>query len=179
MEEEELRMKKLNIQEFDEVYALFEKAFIPAELRPYEKMLPLLEKGEFDVYGYYQNNKLTGALLIWEFDDFVYLENFAVDESVRGQGIGSILLDEMKTLFPHKLLILEVEEPTDDISKRRIGFYERNVYFLNPFHYIQPTLRSNATEVNLMLMSYPESINVYSFDQIKKQIFRVVYQQMV
>ena len=100
MEEEELRMKKLNIQEFDEVYALFEKAFIPAELRPYEKMLPLLEKGEFDVYGYYQNNKLTGALLIWEFDDFVYLENFAVDESVRGQGIGSILLDEMKTLFP-------------------------------------------------------------------------------
>ena len=113
MEEEELRMKKLNIQEFDEVYALFEKAFIPAELRPYEKMLPLLEKGEFD------------------------------------------------------------------ISKRRIGFYERNGYVLNPFHYIQPTLRSNATEVNLMLMSYPESINVYSFDQIKKQIFRVVYQQMV
>ena len=30
MEEEELRLKKLNIQEFDEVYALFEKAFIPA-----------------------------------------------------------------------------------------------------------------------------------------------------
>ncbi len=28
-----------------------------------------------------------------------------------------------------------------------------------------------------MLMSYPNAIDVYTFDQIKKQIFRVVYHQ--
>lgn len=172
-------MKILVKEELNEAYQLFQKSFPISELRPYEKMIYLFDKGLFHVYGEYQQDKLVGALLIWEFDDFVYLENFAVDQTLRGQGIGSILLNEMKLLFPTKLHILEVETPQDELTKRRVGFYERNDYILNPFHYIQPTFRLADEGVELMLMSYPNPINVYTFDQIKKQIFRAVYQKMV
>lgn len=172
-------MKILVKEELNEAYQLFQKSFPISELRPYEKMIHLFDKGLFHVYGEYQQDKLVGALLIWEFDDFVYLENFAVDQTLRGQGIGSILLNEMKLLFPTKLHILEVETPQDELTKRRVGFYERNDYILNPFHYIQPTFRLADEGVELMLMSYPNPINVYTFDQIKKQIFRAVYQKMV
>ena len=75
------------------------------------------------------------------------------------------------------MLVLEVEEPIDDLTKRRVAFYQRNQYVLNPYHFVQPPLRKNAPKVELMYMSYPDSINVYAFDQIKKQIFRIVYQQ--
>lgn len=170
-------MEKISINEFDEVYALFEKAFPLAELRPYELMKELFENNEFVIYSYVHNQRIVGALIVWELSDFVYLENFAVDESLRGQGIGSYFLDEAKKLYANQIIVLEVEEPVDDITKRRVAFYERNQYVLNPYHFIQPALRNNVSKVELMLMSYPNAIDVYTFDQIKKQIFRVVYHQ--
>ncbi|MBS5113684.1 MAG: GNAT family N-acetyltransferase [Coprobacillus cateniformis] len=170
-------MEKITLKEFDEVYALFDKAFIPAELRPYEKMKLLFLEDEFVIYGMSQDEKIVGAIIVWEFNDFVYLENFAVDQSLRGQGLGSQILQAVKELYPHQLLVLEVEEPIDDLTKRRVAFYQRNQYVLNPYHFVQPPLRKNAPKVELMYMSYPDSINVYAFDQIKKQIFRIVYQQ--
>lgn len=172
-----INMEKITLKEFDEVYALFEKAFIPAELRPYEKMKLLFLEDEFVIYGMYQDGRIIGAIIVWEFNDFVYLENFAVDQSLRGQGLGSQILQAIKELYPHQLLVLEVEEPIDDLTKRRVAFYQRNQYVLNPYHFVQPPLRKNALKVELMYMSYPDSINVYAFDQIKKQIFRIVYQQ--
>lgn len=170
-------MEKININDFDEIYALFEKAFPLAELRPYELMKDLFQSDDFVIYSYKKDKQIVGALIVWEFSDFVYLENFAVDESLRGQGIGSYFLEEAKKLYPHSLIVLEVEEPVDTITKRRVAFYERNQYILNPYHFIQPALRDNVPKVELMLMSYPNAIDVYTFDQIKKQIFRIVYRQ--
>lgn len=170
-------MEKIDKNDFDEVYALFEKAFPLAELRPYDLMKELFQNDEFLIYSYKKENQIVGALIVWEFNDFVYLENFAIDESLRGQGIGSYFLDEAKKLYSKKLIVLEVEEPIDTITKRRVAFYERNQYILNPYHFIQPALRENVSKVELMLMSYPNAIDVYTFDQIKKQIFRVVYHQ--
>lgn len=170
-------MEKLSLKDFDEAYQLFEKAFDPAELRPYEKMKILYLEEEFVIYGIRQDERIIGALIVWEFEDFVYLENFAVDETLRGHGIGQKFLTEIKTMYLHQLIVLEVEEPVDDITNRRIHFYERNQFVLNPYHFIQPALRTNANRVELMLMSYPETVSVYTFDRLKKQLFRVVYQQ--
>ncbi|WP_028043456.1 GNAT family N-acetyltransferase, partial [Candidatus Stoquefichus massiliensis] len=96
-------MEKISINEFDEVYALFEKAFPLAELRPYELMKELFENNEFVIYSYVHNQRIVGALIVWELSDFVYLENFAVDESLRGQGIGSYFLDEAKKLYANQI----------------------------------------------------------------------------
>ena len=81
-------MIKINEESFDMVYQLFEEAFILAELRPYEKMKELFLKEEFVIYGYNLEGKLAGAILVWEFDECIYLENFAVDSKLRNQGIG-------------------------------------------------------------------------------------------
>lgn len=170
-------MEKIKRNEFDSVYELFVKAFPLAELRPYEMMKDLLEQDQFVIYSYKKENQIKGALIVWEFDDFIYLENFAIDESLRGQGIGSYFLEEVKKIYSNQLIVLEVEEPIDTITKRRVGFYERNQFYLNPYHFIQPALRENVSQVELMLMSYPQAIDMYAFDHIKKYIFRNVYQQ--
>lgn len=170
-------MEKIKKNEFDSVYELFMKAFPLAELRPYELMKDLFEREEFVIYLYQKDEQIKGALIVWEFNDFIYLENFAVDETLRGQGIGSYFLEEVKKIYSHQLIVLEVEEPVDTITKRRVAFYERNQFHLNPYHFIQPALRENAPQVELMLMSYPQSIDMYAFDHIKKYIFRIVYQQ--
>jgi len=170
-------MYLLDISEFDEVYALFQKAFVKEELRPYDKMKKLFENQELKIYGLKQDNKIVVGLLVWEFNDFIFLENFAVDEILRGQGIGGQFLDEFKELYPNQLFVLEVEKPFDEMSQRRIGFYQRHQMILNPFSYIQPTLDVEPTHITLQLMSYPNSLNEKQFQTMKKDIFLRVYKK--
>lgn len=60
-------------------------------------------------------------LVTWRREKFVYLEYFAVDASLRGQGAGQRILEELRDAFPHKV-ILEIDPPEDGISRRRLGF---------------------------------------------------------
>lgn len=170
-------MKKLNLQQFNQVYQLFEKAFIPAELRPYEQMKTLYNHNEFQIYTRIDNEQLIAAMIVWEFDEFVYFENFAVDQKFRGQGIGSQFLKELQRFYADKLLILEVEKPFDEISEKRIQFYQRHQWKLNPYEYIQPLLRENEEDVHLQLMSYPNQINNQQFQNIKNTLFKYVYKR--
>lgn len=164
---------------FDEVYTLFDKAFISAELREYEKMKDLFQQESFIIYGWFEDLKLVGAITVWEFEDFIYLENFAVCASMRGRGIGAKILKELQTIYFNKVIVLEVEQPTDDIKKRRISFYQRSHFILNSYGYIQPPLRISTEKVHLLLMTYPNVLNDEMYMNIKNQIFHVVYQQTI
>lgn len=170
-------MKLLTNEQFDQAYNLFEKAFIPAELRPYELMKTLFLNKEFLIYGLFKNDEIIAAIIVWEFDDFIYLENFAVSNQLRGQGIGGYILEEMKKIYLNRLIVLEVEQPFDEMSQRRIAFYKRHQWILNPFHYIQPLLRENSEDVHLMLMSTPHCIDEDDFQHIKNVLFQKVYKQ--
>lgn len=170
-------MKKLSMPQFDEAYQLFEESFVLAELRPYQQMKSLFEKGLFHIYGEYQDEQLMGALIVWELETCVYLENFAVSAKARGQGLGTRFIHHFRDLYHDRFLFMEVEEPFDEISKRRIHFYEKNDYILNPFHYIQPPFRKDDPQVKLTFMTYPEIMNEEQYQDIKDELFRVVYQK--
>lgn len=168
-------MKQITNQQFKQVYQLFEKSFIPAELRPYELLYSLFLKGELKIYIQEQKTDIVGAMIVWELNDYIYLENFAVCENLRGQGIGGTLLEELKKIYPHHSIVLEVEEAKDEISQRRIQFYQRHQWIFNPYGYIQPQLRKNVENVYLYLMTYPHAINQQQFIQIKEELFHKVY----
>ena len=170
-------VEKISLKQFDEVYQLFEQSFIQTELRPYQKMKDLFQRGLFSIYAKYEKDELLGAMVVWELNSCIYLENFAVNEKQRGQGLGSYFLKQFCHLYDGQLLVLEVEKPHDDLSNRRIGFYERMGFLLTPFGYVQPTFRSNDEAVSLILMTYPEMIDHQKYQEIKEKIFKVVYQQ--
>lgn len=172
-------MEKLKYENFDEAYALFENAFVPAELRCYNQMKELFLQNKFVIYEYRKDIQLIGAMIVWEFNECIYLENFAVASSMRNQGIGSFFMKQIKDMYPNHLIVLEVEEPVDSLSTRRVDFYQRHHFKLNPFHYIQPALRENADKVHLMLMSYPDCMHNEKYQHIKKILFKEVYNQEV
>lgn len=97
-------MKKISIEQFDEVYHLFQQSFIPAELRPYQQMKELFEKDMFTIYAQYEKDALLGAMIVWELKSCIYLENFAVDSQMRGKGLGSQFLKEICCLYKDDFL---------------------------------------------------------------------------
>lgn len=168
-------MYTIQMQEFDRAYSIMEEAFPKSELRPYKAMKERFEKGEFVLYGKQYDTTLEGIILCWETPSCVFLENFAVSEKLRGKGMGSDILTLLKQQYVGKTIVLEVEEPFDEMSKRRIAFYERNGFILTPYGYMQPPLNEDVNEIPLLLMSYPSAIEENVFHMIKEELFRIVY----
>ncbi len=162
----------INKNQFDSIYELFESSFPACELREKEKVKELFENGQLKIYG--SSDSLV-AMYVWEFEKFVYLENFAVSSKYRGQGIGGKVLLELIHFFPSKTIVLEVEKPYDDMSTRRVGFYQRSGFVWNEFAYKLPPLRDVETDVDLHVMSYKNQLNQEDFNEIKEVLFKDVY----
>lgn len=115
-----------------------------------------------------------GILTYWDLKSFVYVEHFALDDSVRGQGIGGQAID---ALCEHvgKPVVLEVELPVDEMSRRRISFYQRHGFSLCENKYIQPSYHNDGVEVELKIM-YRGIKDINSeFNNIVRTIYKQVY----
>ena len=126
---------------------------------------------------YTLNTKQTlGLLTTWEFDDFIYIEHFAIDPTLRSQGYGS----EALKAFIHehgKPLVLEAEPPTDALSIRRIKFYERIGLTLYDFPYMQPAYTEDSNPVELRLMGTLDTnttpLTLVS-DTLHREVYRII-----
>ena len=169
-------LKKLESEQFNLIYKIMETSFPVDEHRPYEEQKVLLENPEYQIYIFNEEktDKVCGFLAIWEFDSILFIEHFAVAPEYRNGGMGSKMLKELKKLTD-KRLCLEVELPQDDLTRRRIRFYERNGFFLNEYPYVQPALSKGQGEVPLSIMTTESSVNEEEFQHIKELLYDKVY----
>ncbi len=160
---------------FEEIYPILEEAFPVEELREKERQKALLDKPEYRLYGIKnKGGDLQGAMAMWDFEDFVYIEHFAIKPFYRNGGFGGKKLQEM-IAWVRKPVVLEVEVPTDDITKRRVGFYERHGFFLNDYPYLQPPMRVGQGMLPLRLMTMPGKISEDVYERYRRLIHRIVY----
>lgn len=74
-----------------------------------------------------------------------------------------------------KQICLEVELPEDELTRRRIGFYERNGFVFNEYPYIQPPISKGKSPVPLRVMTYGKGITRQAFEEMRKVLYRRVY----
>ena len=114
-----------------------------------------------------------GVITRWDFGDFIYIEHFAIDPALRSQGYGS----EALKAFIHeqcKPLVLEAEPPTDEMTRRRIRFYERIGLTLYDYPYIQPAYTEESLPVELRLMGTIDT-EATPLDRVSDTLHREVY----
>lgn len=167
-------MKEIYVDRFEEIFEIMCESFPADERRKKEEQRGLFALPEYRVFACEQKGKIIGFIAIWEFDDFVYVEHFALTESCRGLGLGSKMLKETAKLF-EKPLCLEVEPPTTDIARRRIRFYERNGMYFNDYEYVQPPLSEGQNSLPLKIMTSGKKISKDKFEKIKNALYKYVY----
>ena len=144
-------------------------SFSDDEYRPYDEQLALFEEPEYRIY-----YMPAGFLAVWEFESFIYIEHFAVDPALRNSGTGSAMLQELVKQY-QKPICLEVELPEDELTRRRIGFYERNGFVFNEYPYIQPPISKGKSPVPLRIMTYGSAITQDTFEEMKRVLYQRVY----
>ena len=85
------------------------------------------------------------------------------------------LLSSSRYTQKKKLICLEVELPEDELTKRRIGFYERNGFVFNEYPYMQPPISKGKSSVPLRIMTYGTAIPEETFEKMKQVLYRRVY----
>ena len=162
-------LQRINETDFPEIYRIMQVSFSDDEYRPYDEQLALFEEPEYRIY-----YMPAGFLAVWEFESFIYIEHFAVDPALRNSGTGSAMLQELVKQY-QKPICLEVELPEDELTRRRIGFYERNGFVFNEYPYIQPPISKGKSPVPLRIMTYGSAITQDTFEEMKRVLYQRVY----
>jgi len=154
------------------------ESFPASEIRTYENQKKLLERDDYFMIFHEENGQLAGFCGYYRFENFYFVEHLACTSESRGLGIGSklmrkILAEAKTTGF---MIILEVEVPDDEIKQRRVQFYERLGFCLNPYYHCQPPLNSHTEGVELKLMSFPKLLTETEGLQIRRVLNKSVYQ---
>lgn len=167
-------IKPLEKCDFDKVYKIMDESFPPDERRSYDGQKRLFDEDGYRVFAHYDGNDVTAFIALWDFEDFAYIEHFAVSEKCRNRGIGAKMLAEILKNF-NKAVCLEVEPPENEIAQRRIKFYERNGFFLNNFEYLQPSLGEGKSEIPLLVMTSGKNADERGFEKIRNVLYEKVY----
>ncbi len=160
--------------EFDSVGNLYVTAFPPQERREINEIHQLISEGQIFIYQIITaNNTVAGFCIFWIFKEFTFIEHLAVFPELRGMGTGEETLSFLREKF--NIIILETELPVDEISRRRIKFYERNGFFMLQQQYFQPSYGRNKPEVELKLMCTNGNISNEKLGEFIIQIKEMVY----
>lgn len=169
-------MREMNAEDFTEVYRIMEASFPEDERRPEGEQRALLSEERYRIYIEKNENtdKICAFIATWEFDDFIFVEHFAVDETERNSGKGTAILKKLTT-STEKQICLEVELPVEIAAKRRIAFYERNGFYLNDYPYVQPPISKGKQTVPLRIMTSRGPVSKVRFDYLKRTLYEKVY----
>lgn len=169
--------KKLLKSDFDKIFSIMETSFPRDEYRTYDAQKALFDNNAYAVYGLTddESDAIKAFISVWNFNKIAFIEHFAVNPKYRNGGIGSKLLNDIIKLLG-KTVCLEVELPENELACRRIGFYQRNNFFLNKYPYMQPPLIDGAKEIPLFIMTLGDYIDKDTFDWLKNLLYTEVYQ---
>ncbi len=146
-------------------WALYEASFPIEERRAMDYHLETMAKGAFCAEVILDCDTPIGILFWWDLEHFRYVEHLATSPAVRSGGYGGKILRAF-IAESDKPILLEVEHPMEELSRRRIGFYERIGFVLSVLPYRHPSYHQIKDEfVELMIMTYPRRITAEELQQ--------------
>jgi len=160
-----------NRKKISRIFSVYERTFPEDERRNKEQFLSLSENPDVYVFSIKNDEISIGYLILWEINDFYFLEHFEVFEEFRNQKFGSEILAELQEKYP-KILLESEPETLNDTAEKRIEFYERNGFSIIDRNYIQPAYSPEKNNLTLYLMSNFETENQ---ELLISKIYEIVY----
>ncbi len=160
-------------ESFDKVYKKMETAFPLEERRTDFDQKNCLNESNFRFLEILDDGNDVGFIGLWVFNEFVFIEHLAIDSDKRNTCYGSKALNLVKEQF-NKPIILEAEAPETEQQIKRIRFYDRHGFKVNPFDYMQPSYHGGEG-VPLKILSFPEALSQEDFDNFIALTRKYVY----
>ncbi len=159
---------------WDEVWKLYIDSFPEHERRRISSHNLASENPEFFTTIAVENGHLLALLFYWKHEKMIFIEHLAVNPSMRGKNIGSSILRNFVEQHTGSNIILEIEPPEDELTIKRLRFYERIGFKSNNYPYMHPSYCRNGKVHPLVILSYPTSLSQEDFDTFTGYIHTTV-----
>lgn len=153
------------------IFSSYEKTFPADERRDEAQFLALLENPNSLIFIIKNEENSIGYVILWELNDFYFLEHFEVFEEFRNLKLGSQILSELQEKFGN--IVLESEPNSlGEMAERRINFYVRNGFSVISEEYVQPSYGAGKNAIRLFLLS---NFAIAEVKAIQNEIYSKVY----
>lgn len=175
-----LSLRKITTSDskYDFVENLFLEAFPEDERRDLADQCRNIDANpDFSLILAEDDGKAVGFITLWDFKDFYYCEHFATSPATRNRGYGGKIISQVLEQL-NAPLVLEVELPTDDRSRRRIDFYTRHGFHLwDTIPYTQPPYRPSGHPLPMHLMTADKGLTIRNLNKVIDLLHAHVYGQ--
>lgn len=165
-------LKPLSIKALPEMYERLLATFAENEVKPYEWIERLIQKGQYQLYGYYEGEELLAVAMMMNDENPGLLDYYCIHKDHRAKGLGSLLIRDLSQM---EKFIVELEDPDSASSEkerqqrqRRLKFYERNGF-------IDLALRATIFGTTYRLYHSPTLEPLADI----KETYRQIYKKMV
>ena len=164
----------------ESVRQLYSAAFPKEERLPWWLMQLLTVRKGTRLSAYYQENIFCGFTFTASYEKTLFVLFLAVDDSRRGRGYGSAILQHLKQEDPDRTILLNVEllDPkADNYDQRvqRMAFYQKNGFYDTGYDIdeVGGTFRVLATEPEPNMENYLQVFSHMSWGLWKPPIRKV------
>lgn len=159
---------------FGSVWQIYRDSFPRNERRTLEHQQTAFQSNQYHLNAYTEKGTLLGLLGYWEFDDYIYIEHLAINPVIRSGGHGSRILSALIE-STSKALILEIEPVENDLTLRRLRFYERLGFQETSYPHRQHRYHDDDPEdFRLVILCHPQIISPELYKQFDDDLQAIV-----
>ena len=169
------KIYNINDLNHDVLLHLYINSFPENERRSIDSLETLLASSkQFNMFALTNENGFVGFINYWNFDQFYYIEHFAILPQLRNSKYGSEAIKAFM-LQTKKPIVLEVEMPRSTLAAHRIHFYERLGFYVLSNAYQQPPYDGVSFMIPMLIMSNDYHYANKHFQLIKNMLYKEVY----
>jgi len=152
---------------------IFKVSFPIFEQRDPDQLSEALKDNRYHLILNIENNQLVSFIAYWDFNTYVYIEHLAVNPLLRGNSLGSIMLNAFARMVD-KTVVLEIDPLKDEISKKRFRFYEKLGYKLNPYKHKHPPYKKGYQPHELLILTLNRPFTLEEYESFWDDLSNVV-----
>lgn len=154
-------------------YSIYSKSFPIYEQRSKEQQTKAFENNNYHLECIIQDITLIAFIAYWEFDEYIYIEHFAVNSELRGKNYGTQTLQQFIQRNT-KIVLLEIDPVSDDISEKRLRFYENLEFKVNNYEHFHPAYNPKYPSHKLILLSYKNLVSKDQFSTFQNDMRDII-----
>ena len=162
---------------------LYERSFPAEERRPQASLDAGVSSGSIDLWLIQADGADIGFLTAHRLPSgLTYIEQFAVEDSMRGSGVGSAALTLMGAMNQGPMVLEAEPAGANSMATRRIGFYRRMGFELwDDYKYIQPAYAPGlgTPELRLMTRGIAPDSDIHALaTEIRREVYGAPEQEL-
>lgn len=169
------RIENIHDKYYNDFISIYSTSFPVYEQRSHEQQLYAFSSKHYHLFCRISENRLNAFISFWNFDNYVYVEHFAVNSQIRGQSTGTNTLTQFME-ETQKMIVLEIDPIVNEISKKRLSFYQKLDFKPCPYKHVHPAYNKTYQPHELLVLSSGSILSSSMYETFKADLNEVVMQ---